>query len=273
MPTDYYPLISRAIASLEPNNESFRQNLYSRAREELSRQLRSLAPSMPEADVRAEQSALEAAIQRIERQASGINNDTPPDSSENGTFPTIAKSISNGGPDSEIRWHVIRWYVIAAVGLVLAVSFFFSTSGIDFAELEGWGTTKGLNSCRQNAIVQGAQSGVSSAQEVLVTKCFERHQSPIFANISGQASFQQAPPLPPVFVGWFVNSTADYVVTEYEISATPKQNSLWQISHRFVNAWVEPGQRTNFSFQVNQMTDVNAFNWSILNLKGVKVAF
>jgi hypothetical protein len=223
---------------------------------------------------------------------------------------------------------MMRGALIGVVGIALVVAFFFFASGIGFEELVNWGTTKGLNICRQNAMIQSAQSGVSSAQEVLVTKCFDRHTSPIFANVSGQASFQQMPAffnLPagiPSFQGWFVNSTTDHVITEYQIFITPKsalptqvadcrkpwlsclqvckgvgdcekgceasynscqttgvwkeapqQNASTQISHRFINSWVEPRQRTDFNFQVNQIYDVNAFTWAVQNIKGAKVAF
>ena len=45
---DFYPLLSRAIASLPDNTPEARQSLYERARSVLLSQLRSLDPPLPE---------------------------------------------------------------------------------------------------------------------------------------------------------------------------------------------------------------------------------
>ena len=69
---DFYPLLSRAIASLPDNTPEARQSLYERARSVLLSQLRSLDPPLPEADIARERLALEDVIRRLEDQQSGV---------------------------------------------------------------------------------------------------------------------------------------------------------------------------------------------------------
>jgi lipoprotein-anchoring transpeptidase ErfK/SrfK len=57
---DYYPILARAVASLSPNTSEQRRALYDRAR-------KTLADKIGTVDLKAESAALEAAIQRIER--------------------------------------------------------------------------------------------------------------------------------------------------------------------------------------------------------------
>jgi len=64
---DYVPLLTRAIASLDPNTGEQRRALYDRARKMLADKLRAGDPALSQADLRAESAALEAAIQRVER--------------------------------------------------------------------------------------------------------------------------------------------------------------------------------------------------------------
>jgi hypothetical protein len=64
---DYYPLIARAVAGLDPNapGES-RRALYERARTALISQLRSVQPALSEAEITRERLALEDAVRRVE---------------------------------------------------------------------------------------------------------------------------------------------------------------------------------------------------------------
>lgn len=63
---DYFPLISRAVAGLSPNTKEQREAIYARAREALTRQLTSLDPPIPEADLWRERNALEETVRRVE---------------------------------------------------------------------------------------------------------------------------------------------------------------------------------------------------------------
>lgn len=66
---DYFPLIARAVAAIEPNTREQRHALYDRARKTLVDKLRVSDPTLAHTDLKAERAALEAAIQRVERDA------------------------------------------------------------------------------------------------------------------------------------------------------------------------------------------------------------
>jgi hypothetical protein len=67
--TDYYPLITRAVAALEKNTGEARRGLYERARGALVAQLRGLDPPLTEAEITRERLSLEEAIRRVEAEA------------------------------------------------------------------------------------------------------------------------------------------------------------------------------------------------------------
>src|SRR3954453_16158740 len=67
---DYYPLIARAIAGLDPSapGES-RRALYDRARTALIAQLRSVQPPLSESEITRERLSLEEAVRKVESEA------------------------------------------------------------------------------------------------------------------------------------------------------------------------------------------------------------
>src|SRR6476661_1718528 len=67
---DYYPLIARAIAGLDPSapGES-RRALYERARAALIAQLRSVQPPLTESEITRERLSLEEAVRKVESEA------------------------------------------------------------------------------------------------------------------------------------------------------------------------------------------------------------
>jgi hypothetical protein len=67
---DYYPLIARAIAGLDPSapGES-RRALYERARSALIAQLRSVQPALSESEITRERLSLEEAVRKVESEA------------------------------------------------------------------------------------------------------------------------------------------------------------------------------------------------------------
>jgi hypothetical protein len=67
---DYYPLIARAVAALDPNapGES-RRALYERARTALIAQLRSVEPPLTESEITRERLSLEEAVRKVESEA------------------------------------------------------------------------------------------------------------------------------------------------------------------------------------------------------------
>jgi lipoprotein-anchoring transpeptidase ErfK/SrfK len=72
---DYVQLISRAVATLNPNTREARQALYQRARQTLVDKLSSIA-TLPHTDLKAERAALESAILQVERDA--VRRAAPP---------------------------------------------------------------------------------------------------------------------------------------------------------------------------------------------------
>lgn len=68
---DYYPLINKAVAGLDPNapGES-RRAVYERARAALSAQLRTINPPFSKAEITRERLALEEAVRRVEEETS-----------------------------------------------------------------------------------------------------------------------------------------------------------------------------------------------------------
>jgi hypothetical protein len=69
---DYYTIIAKAVAGLDPNTCAARQRLYDRARVALVAEMRSAHNALDESDILAAQRSLEEAIERIEA-------DTEPD--------------------------------------------------------------------------------------------------------------------------------------------------------------------------------------------------
>src|ERR1700747_2004285 len=76
---DYYPLIARAIAGLDPNapGES-RRALYERARAALIQQLRSVDPPLSESEITRERLSLEEAVRKVESEAAPPAPRPPP---------------------------------------------------------------------------------------------------------------------------------------------------------------------------------------------------
>ncbi len=68
---DYYPLIARAVAALDPASSTgeSRRALYERARSALIAQLRSVDPPLTESEITRERLALEEAVRKVESEA------------------------------------------------------------------------------------------------------------------------------------------------------------------------------------------------------------
>ena len=103
---DYYPLIARAIAGLDPNapGES-RRALYERARAALIAQLRSVQPPLSESEITRERLSLEEAVRKVESEAAQRARDAR--SSGGGTCahcPTRARGIA--GALGGLRFHL-----------------------------------------------------------------------------------------------------------------------------------------------------------------------
>ena len=67
--TDYYPIVVGAIAGLSQSSTKARRQVYERATRVLLGKLRASRPKLSRKQIRLEQRALEAAIQRVEAEA------------------------------------------------------------------------------------------------------------------------------------------------------------------------------------------------------------
>jgi lipoprotein-anchoring transpeptidase ErfK/SrfK len=63
---DYFPVLNRAVAALNPNTEEARRDLYDRARRALVDGLRASDPALSDTDLRKQSAALEGAIRQVE---------------------------------------------------------------------------------------------------------------------------------------------------------------------------------------------------------------
>ena len=101
---DYYPLIARAIAGLDPSapGES-RRALYERARAALIAQLRSVDPPLSESEITRERLSLEEAVRKVESEAAQRARDAsrPSDAS---------RSAAAAGTGILPTWTPTRWH-------------------------------------------------------------------------------------------------------------------------------------------------------------------
>ncbi len=75
---DYFPVLDRAVAALDPNTKDARRVLYDRARRALVDGLRSSDPTLSDTDLKTQSVALEAAIRRVETEALQRTGQPPP---------------------------------------------------------------------------------------------------------------------------------------------------------------------------------------------------
>src|ERR1700749_82770 len=91
---DYYPLIARAIAGLDPSapGES-RRALYERARSALIAQLRSVDPPLSESEITRERLSPEEAVRKVESEAAQRARDASRGSGDRGDRPRAGDSF------------------------------------------------------------------------------------------------------------------------------------------------------------------------------------
>src|ERR1700712_1975658 len=102
---DYYPLIARAIAGLDPSapGES-RRALYERARAALIAQLRGVQPPLSESEITRERLSLEEAVRKVESEAAQRAREAsrasggPPPAAPSRAGPPRATPASRGEP-------------------------------------------------------------------------------------------------------------------------------------------------------------------------------
>ena len=112
---DYIAILLRAVAQLDPNTGERRQALYDRARKALIEKFRSGDPQFADADLTAERVALEAAISRVERDAT--RRVAPAQSSSNATYDPPVEKYQNTLSLRDIRKR--RGVVAGAIGAAI----------------------------------------------------------------------------------------------------------------------------------------------------------
>jgi hypothetical protein len=74
---EYYAVLSKAVAGLEPNNPDARRAVYDKARNALIGQLKAIDPPLPTAEISRQRLELEEAIRRVERETSTVPTGAP----------------------------------------------------------------------------------------------------------------------------------------------------------------------------------------------------
>jgi lipoprotein-anchoring transpeptidase ErfK/SrfK len=93
---DYYSPLLRAVTASDAGDAQWRRDLYDRTRQMLRRRLRAIRPPLAMTEIAAEQSALEATIERIEQElAWGQQGTLAPDARTHERFGDIAAEPGN----------------------------------------------------------------------------------------------------------------------------------------------------------------------------------
>jgi lipoprotein-anchoring transpeptidase ErfK/SrfK len=121
---DYYSLLLRAVTAPDAGDAKWRRGIYDRARRMLASRLRTLRPPPPLAEIAAEESALEAAIERIEQELSWTEQGTiAPDARTHDRFGDIASepwtAREQGLIATPSRWSRGAWIAVAVLAAAL----------------------------------------------------------------------------------------------------------------------------------------------------------
>jgi lipoprotein-anchoring transpeptidase ErfK/SrfK len=117
---DYAQLLARAVATLDPNTRERREFIYDRARQALANKFRTSEPPLPESAWYAESAALEAAINRVEMDASGADG-APEAGAGYGSYATPAEDYVDRAPlgDRQSRTSLVVG-AVAVLAVILA---------------------------------------------------------------------------------------------------------------------------------------------------------
>lgn len=95
---DYYPVLARAVAGLDPTSSESRREIYERARKALVQQLRSLDPPLSESEITRERLSLEDAVRRVEAEVRPRHAVAPTPAMATVTAPAPARAEPPVGP-------------------------------------------------------------------------------------------------------------------------------------------------------------------------------
>jgi hypothetical protein len=168
------------------------------------------------------------------------------------------------------RSHYVVVGCLAAGAVVAAIPLVWLDGG--YAELTGWGTTRGLTVCKAAAEVRSFQSGTAWNLDAYVAKCHERHERPVHIIPTGSARFLTHGSSA-AFEAEIENKSKDIVITRYEIAVRAKGNPTVVLALGTNYRWVVPGGKDVFFTTVQKMFAPGTFEWDIVGVKGVKVAY
>jgi hypothetical protein len=148
---DYVPLLTRAVATLNPNTAQARHALYDRARRTLIEKLRADDPALAHTDLKAERAALEAAIQNVESDI--VRRNAPPPRRARVNRDTPAGYRDMGPlPDSRRRWRLAAGAIAAALVLMIgAAAYMFVPQLLNDARNMSLSEVRALSSQRRPA--------------------------------------------------------------------------------------------------------------------------
>jgi lipoprotein-anchoring transpeptidase ErfK/SrfK len=115
---DYYSILAKAMSAPEAQDAQWRRGIYDRARLMLVTQLEARRPPAPPAALAAEQSALDAAIRRIESQLSRDEPAYEPDRDTAGTF-SIDPELDRAPIAKPFRMSGATWVVLAFIAAAI----------------------------------------------------------------------------------------------------------------------------------------------------------
>ena len=98
---DYFPVLDRAVAALNPNTKDARRVLYDRARRALIDGLRASDPTLSDTDLRTQSAALEAAIRRVEGEA--LRRAVQPAPAAAAAYDPAEPAVSSAAPDESYQ--------------------------------------------------------------------------------------------------------------------------------------------------------------------------
>jgi lipoprotein-anchoring transpeptidase ErfK/SrfK len=125
---DYFPVLERAVAALNPNTKEARRVLYDRARRALIDGLRASDPTLSDTDLRTQSAALEAAIRRVEGEAMRRTAQPPPvaaasayEPAEPPAAPAPPDAVYQDRPPLDDERRPLRMILGAAAAVVLLI--------------------------------------------------------------------------------------------------------------------------------------------------------
>jgi lipoprotein-anchoring transpeptidase ErfK/SrfK len=125
---DYYSILAKAMSAPEAQDAQWRRGIYDRARQMLVTQLKARRPPAPQAAIAAEQSALDAAIRRVEADLSRGEPAYEPDRDIAGTF-SVEPDADRMPIAKPFRMSSATWLVLAVVAAAISAGGYVWLSG------------------------------------------------------------------------------------------------------------------------------------------------